>query len=362
MKNYSFLFILFVFYHYSFCVNTLNRDKWIVVTTINKPTEAIKQLSKLAEWQVVVVADKKTPTDWHVPGIIFLDVKAQEKLNYKILNYLPWNHYCRKNIGYLYAIAHGAKIIYETDDDNFLINEQLTILSEYNEMVRLVGDAREINPYSYFGQQTVWPRGYPLKSIFLQMQETYISDQSFIPIQQGLVDQDPDVDAIFRLTRQEQIFFMDDIPLVLKKRSFAPFNSQNTTFYYSAFWGLFMPSSISMRVADIWRGYWIQRLLWDIGAQLCFTKSSAYQERNEHDLLRDFKDEIDLYLKVDSLIDLLRTWKSNYVTMEDRIVDLFICLIHNQFIKEEDLNLVKAWIEDLKMIGYKFPFLESELV
>lgn len=28
----------------------------------------------------------------------------------------------RKNLGYLYAIHHGATVIYDTDDDNLLIN------------------------------------------------------------------------------------------------------------------------------------------------------------------------------------------------------------------------------------------------
>jgi hypothetical protein len=35
---------------------------------------------------------------------------------------LPTHSYTRKNIGYLYAIAHGAQRIYETDDDNVLLD------------------------------------------------------------------------------------------------------------------------------------------------------------------------------------------------------------------------------------------------
>ncbi|MEI9863097.1 MAG: hypothetical protein WDN00_00770 [Limisphaerales bacterium] len=31
---------------------------------------------------------------------------------------LPWNHYCRKQAAYLLAIAEGAEIIVDTDDDN----------------------------------------------------------------------------------------------------------------------------------------------------------------------------------------------------------------------------------------------------
>lgn len=336
------------------CMHPTN-DIWIVVTTINSPTKAVKQLATLG-CNVVVVADKKTPKDWNVPGITFIDVPQQETLAYRISKYIPWNHYARKNIGYLYAIAHGARVIYETDDDNFLIDEKLTILPEYHDQMNEIGNTRVVNPYAYFGQPTVWPRGYPLKSIYLEQPEIEQANHIFTPIQQGLVDLDPDVDAIFRLTRPEPVHFKLKIgSLALKRGSMAPFNSQNTVFHYSSFWALLIPASVSLRVADIWRGYWAQRLLWDLGGQLCFTQSNAYQERNEHDLLKDFIEELDLYLKVDPLIDFLNKWKSNSLTFEERMIELFEQLVEKNFIKTNDLDLVVAWILDLKEVGYKFP-------
>ncbi len=33
---------------------------------------------------------------------------------------LPWNSFGRKNIGYLFAIAKGARVIWDFDDDNLL--------------------------------------------------------------------------------------------------------------------------------------------------------------------------------------------------------------------------------------------------
>ena len=36
---------------------------------------------------------------------------------------LPWNHFGRKNIGYLYAILHGATMIWDFDDDNMLLSK-----------------------------------------------------------------------------------------------------------------------------------------------------------------------------------------------------------------------------------------------
>ena len=38
--------------------------KWIVVTTINSPTEDVKKLAAMKGWKVVVVGDTKTPAEW----------------------------------------------------------------------------------------------------------------------------------------------------------------------------------------------------------------------------------------------------------------------------------------------------------
>ena len=41
-------------------------DKWIVLTTINKPTGDVKKLAEIKGWKVVVVGDTKTPKDWRL--------------------------------------------------------------------------------------------------------------------------------------------------------------------------------------------------------------------------------------------------------------------------------------------------------
>ena len=38
--------------------------KWIVVTTINSPTEDVRKLAAVEGWKVIVVGDTKTPANW----------------------------------------------------------------------------------------------------------------------------------------------------------------------------------------------------------------------------------------------------------------------------------------------------------
>lgn len=331
-------------------------DKWIVVTTINYPSAPLKKLAALKDWHLVVVGDRKTPQDWQLENCEFLSIEKQQTLDYEIIKLLPENHYCRKNVGYLYAISCGAKVIYETDDDNELIDDILT-LSDDDEFVEVdVKDKNAINIFSYFGQPTVWPRGFPLDQIVNanNYQVKNVSKQRCGVIQ-GLINKNSDVDGIFRLTQYRDVYFDKKTSCVLPAGVFCPFNTQNTIFSYEAFWGLMIPSTTSFRVCDIWRGYIVQRLLWDLDLRLCFTSPTAVQERNQHNLFRDFCDEQDLYLKSGSLIQFLLNWRSGAFNFSERIEKLIRELVRADYLKNEEIALTQAWIRDLTKLGYQFP-------
>ena len=121
-----------------------------------------------------------------------------------------------KNIGYLYAIQNGAKFIYDTDDDN----KPIVNLTEYFNFEKYdyglifnKSSPRVLNPYAHFGQPLIWPRGYPLSEIQQVHYNNYICTKrktSFV--QQGVVNGDPDVDAIFRFIEKKnylKFFFCD---------------------------------------------------------------------------------------------------------------------------------------------------------
>lgn len=64
---------------------------------------------------MVVVADTKSPKDWKRGSCVYLSVEDQQCLHYGIVELLPYKAYTRKNIGYLWAIQHGATKIFDTD-------------------------------------------------------------------------------------------------------------------------------------------------------------------------------------------------------------------------------------------------------
>ena len=52
------------------------------------------------------------PEMYDAPGVKYLSFADQEALPYQILKVIPPNSFGRKNVGYLYAIHHGAKVRY----------------------------------------------------------------------------------------------------------------------------------------------------------------------------------------------------------------------------------------------------------
>ncbi|XP_067669910.1 uncharacterized protein [Haliotis asinina] len=219
------------------------------------------------------------------------------------------------------------------------------------------------NPYRHFGQPTLWPRGYPLGSVGENITQEYeLSHWKTPSIQQGIVNGDPDMDAIFRLTRKHthsrlNVTFDDRAPpAIVPAGVFSPFNSQNTLFLYDALWALLIPSTTTVRVCDIWRGYWAQRLLWEMGGNLGFLPPNAFQKRNSHSYLSDAKDENDLYYQTERLVDFLSKWRCSLnKTFFDCMAELSTAMVQENFWREQDARLTYLWIQDLKALGYKEP-------
>ncbi|XP_071086547.1 uncharacterized protein [Haliotis cracherodii] len=219
------------------------------------------------------------------------------------------------------------------------------------------------NPYHHFGQPTLWPRGYPLGSVGENITLEYELNHWKTPsIQQGVVNGDPDVDALFRLTRKQthsqlNVTFDDRAPpAIVPAGVFSPFNSQNTLFLYDALWALLIPTTTTFRVCDIWRGYWAQRLLWEMGGHLGFFPPNAFQKRNSHSYLSDANDEKDLYFQTERLVTFLSKWRCGAdKSFFDCVKQLSKDMCENNFWKESDVILTSVWIRDLNTIGYEEP-------
>ena len=328
---------------------------------------------------MLIVGDSSTNPDFSVKGSIFLSLEDQAKLGFRILDFLPYKSYVRKSAGYLYAIQHGARKIFDADSRVEVLSEDLGRRFDLN----LLGDSQisqenilqyshedtnrtVINPYVHFGQRSVWPRGLPLESVGDLSVESFYTEiaggKQFI--QQGLSNGLPDVDSVFYFTRKSSsvevfdINFDDKAPKVaLPQGIMVPVNSFNTLFHYQAFWGLFLPVTVSTMAADVIRGYFAQRILWEIGGYLVVYPPTV--RRPDHAELYPFSEEKDLHVNVGRLVKFLRNWRSRKLTLFDRILDLSYRMAEEGFWAEKDVEFTAAWLQDLVAVGFQQPRLMS---
>ena len=80
----------------------MNENKFIVIMTINKPSEAIHKYSQWKNWNVVVVGDRKSPSDWQCEGVTYFNIQAQYSHSSlsSLAKAIPENIYIRKIFGY----------------------------------------------------------------------------------------------------------------------------------------------------------------------------------------------------------------------------------------------------------------------
>jgi hypothetical protein len=326
-----------------------------VLTTIQQPTPSVQRLAdKLRPLTAAlfVAGDAKGPSEFSLPGAHFLSLSDQTELEFSLVRKLPTGHYARKNVAYLAAISKGAECIYETDDDNA---PNATWAWRARIVIARRCTARPwANVYRMFTKEHIWPRGFPLER--LSDPSTYeLSDdaplQSFVaPIQQGLADGSPDVDAVWRLTQDRDFKFTEAPGVWLPPGTWCPFNSQTTWWWPAAFPLLYLPSHCSFRMTDIWRSFVAQRCLWEMGFGLVFHAPEVYQDRNCHDLLKDFAEEVSGYLNNQRIVSALERLSLRRGEPEvcNNLLRCYEALVDLGAIPKEELTLLEAWVTDLR--------------
>jgi hypothetical protein len=208
-----------------------------------------------------------------------------------------------------------------------------------------------VNVYRYFSDQNIWPRGFPLEKV----QQDVPSYQSLgtmdidCPIQQGLADENPDVDAVYRLILPLPQTFAKDRRVALTDGCWCPFNSQNTSWWPDAFPLLYLPSYCSFRMTDIWRSFVAQRIAWLNGWAVLFHEPTMWQQRNVHNLLRDFNDEIPGYLHNSEICEALEALhlESGVEKIGNNLKICYEKLVDMSLIAREELQLLNAWLKDI---------------
>tara|TARA_B100001093_G_scaffold503874_1_gene558871 strand:- start:1333 stop:2253 length:921 start_codon:yes stop_codon:yes gene_type:complete len=268
----------------------------IVITTINKPTEALKKFVD-SPWadSVLIVGDLKTPHETYVEfanknkKVTYLDPDFQNN-NYKdISDAIGWNSISRRSIGFIHAYKEGKGIIATVDDDNIPYSnwgENCSVGKEVN-VKTYTSDDKVFDPLSVTNYNYLWHRGFPLELVKNKNNVKEIGyKKKKVLIQADLWNGDPDIDAIQRITLRPECKF--NISELFCSNKISPFDSQNT-FVHREIIPFYMMIPHVGRMDDIWGSYIAQK---HFPNSLVYGPASVYQERNPQNLIKNLKDEI----------------------------------------------------------------------
>lgn len=324
----------------------------LVITSISAPNAALRSFAEGCQargMDFILIGDRPSPPDFVLGGCDFWGLERQRAMPFALARLLPERHYGRKNLGYLQAMRNGAEVIIESDDDN-LPGTAFWSERDRRQMAAAFERTGWVNVYACFSDRRVWPRGLPLEHVRDARPLVPAPSMRDCPIQQGLVDGDPDVDAVYRL--------VGELPLTFGKRShpvsvgtgaLCPFNSQNTTWFREAFPLLYLPSFCSFRMTDIWRSYVAQRICWENGWDVLFHDATVRQERNAHDLMKDFGEEVIGYLHNAAVCDRLRALelRKGSEHIGANMVACYREFVGMGLIEEREMPLLEAWLIDV---------------
>ena len=357
-------------------------NKWVVLTTNKKPSNLIKRLiykSSNDTWKILIIEREENHinSDWekfikktNTNNTIFLSLKDQENLGYQTTKYIPKNSYARKNIGYLYAIEHGAEEIFDTDDNMYFKNNTSkflkTNLTGYRLFYANNNNSHMINPFLYFGRPDIWPRGFKYRDIDKNNTKdiyTILENRLLCkPLIFNGIMNTPDLDTIYLITKEniylkgKKINFHNSMPLFYIPGNYAPINSKNTLFLYDVFPSLALPVSVEEKVSDIWRGYLAQRYIWGYNGVAAFQNSETSYRRNYFDIEKEFVKERDLFFNLEKVLNCLES------DIDEKsikypgllIIKLIEILVENNILDKGDLDMYKAFLNDLESFGYKY--------
>ena len=292
--------------------------KYIVTTTINAPTEALIAFSKMGDWTLVVVGDKKTPHHKYSDlNCVYLSPEWQKNTYKELSELIGWNCVQRRNIGFIYAVHNNADIIATVDDDNIPYAEwgnNILIGQNYERKSYITN--KLFDPLSATNYSNLWHRGFPIQLLDEKNSLTESKTNEKILVQADCWDGDPDIDAIPRITLHPECKFDHDF--FFSSPQISPFNSQNT-FLSPAIMMNYFCFPFIQRMDDIWASFFLQTVI--SPESVAYGPATVYQKRNPHDLSMDLLGEVIGYEKSLKWINKGCELDNNY--LPQRSIDCF---------------------------------------
>ncbi|MGH8454893.1 MAG: hypothetical protein ACRES4_10975, partial [Nevskiales bacterium] len=244
-------------------------------------------------------------------------------------DFIPWNTDNRRNIGFLAAAERGVDLLVSIDDDNFCRGES-DFVGEHAVVGRPLSAAHNADWAAGAGWfnicsllehsagDAIYARGFPYKvrNPGAQARLSGIPDAAsncIVALNAGLWLDDPDVDAITRLSLRPRVARAAGRAVILSHETWSPINTQNTGLmgaaipaYYYVRMGFRLQGLRIDRFGDILSGYFIQKCAKHLGHVLRLGSPVADHVRSTHNLFKDLYFELAGIVLVEELLPWLQ--------------------------------------------------------
>lgn len=334
--------------------------KWFgVTTTINVP-HVIRLFAEAAPFMhFIVVGDRKTDDEAVINSLdginhTYLGVDYQKKLGYKCVDLIGENSIQKRNIGFLEALKYGADFIYSFDDDNFplrldhMMHFSMALSGRWSG-VQVSGD----DGWFDVGQLLVPKsphRGYPRHVLSKPRYGTIVDAK--VGVAAGVCILDPDIDSVTRIALApdvHQVSRLLEAGITVHPNTKTVWNSQNTCIVRELVPAWAMLPFVS-RMDDIYASLICHRVMREHGYHVHFGQPFAGQQRNEHNLVKDLRGEIDGYESVAAIADVLDHIPLIGKSVLDDCRMIWRTLNHCDRIPGRTVSAMNAWLDDVETV------------
>lgn len=104
-------------------------------------------------------------------------------------------------------------------------------------------------------------------------------------------------------------------------------------------------------MTDIWRSFVAQRIAWTCGWEILFHSATVFQERNEHNLMKDFLEEIPGYLNNRKIAEHLENLdlKEGVENIPENMWKSYQELISMGLVGKEEIELLDYWLSEMNV-------------
>ena len=339
----------------------VNCKHWAVFYSIheNKEFKNALEVAKNQLWCLAIVGhlDDQKGLEYNFTSVarnefIYLSFHTLNLMYPDISRLILENDFNRKILGYIFAIEHGAKSIWDISEhvtppvvfaEFEKEKEILTVCPHYTDIV--------INPFECFGS-FIRPRGFPKSYEMPNPKPCMRKHKSRLGIIQVFDPKNVDADVLNENFKNKTTRFMFEpnsmFPLLIPNGVYAPINFHSSIWFLDAFENLYLPSTVSEEAADIWRGYLAQVLLQESGLELYYCPVYSSKESVHLPYKRPHPSG-ELNLKNDKFVELLEDMRirASELDMSSTYEELYV----RGYVESKDLLLQHLWQKMLTTFG-----------